>query len=336
MAITGSIPISKMQGDLEATPGTAQTATRVLPVLTGTLNQHEEEVQVVEQRASLIRHYYKPVRVKRWVELDVEFVPTVEDLIWYLQLGLIGHATAGTALAPSTTNSTVKRYTFAPSATQGLTQSATLEVGDDTQAYKCTLMVLDRLEVGWSLGGMLTAKAHFMGAKAVSGSYTSTLSPQGTEILNGAVAKAYIDDGGGTMGSTIRTAPADMTFSIDNQIAMFWAPNGDIIPTDFYHREPRTMHLESTIRHTSDAENAAFIAQTQRYVRTKIEGSEIASSSPSTNKSLTIDWAGYWSDAPFQDADGLNAQRMTGDAVYDSTLTYDWKVIVDTNVASIA
>lgn len=335
MAITGSIPLSKIQGCIEATRGTAATATRVLPILSGTLNQHEEEVQITEQRGSLIGSYYKPVRVKRWVEIDVEFVPTVEDLIFWLQFGLYGNSSVGSNLAASTVNSTVKRYTYTPSSTRGINQSATLEVGDDTQAYICTMMVADRVELAWSLGGMLTAKAHLMGAKAVSGSYTSALSAQGTEILNGAVAKAYIDAGGGTMGGNISALPSDMTFSVDNNISLYWAPNGDIIPTDFYHNAPRKAHLESTMRHTSDSENAAFIAQTQRYVQTTIEGSAIASSSPTTNKSLKFKWAGYWSEAPFQDADGLNAQRMSGDSVYDASLTYDWSVVVDSDTSSI-
>lgn len=334
MAITGSIPLSKMQGDLETTPGTAIAATRVLPILSGTLTHHIEDNPIVEQRASLIAHYYKPVRLKRWVEIDVEFVPTVEDIPWYLQLGLSGHATPGTALSPSTVNSTVKRYAFTSSSTGGVNQCATLEVGDDTQAYICTLMVLDRLEFAWSLGGMLTAKAHFMGAKAVAGTYTGALSAQGAEVFNGSVAKAYIDSS--SIGTTLVTAPSDMTVSIDNNISLFWAPNGDIIPTDWYHRESRKMHMESTIRHTSDTENAAFIAQTQRKIRSIIEGSAIASSSPTTNRSLKWDWYGYWSDAPFQDADGLNAQRMSGDSVYDSSATTDWAITVDTAMASIA
>ena len=333
MAITGSIPISKMQGDLETTPGTAIAATRVLPILSGTLNQHEEEVQVTEQRASIIGSYYKPVRVKRWVEIDVDFAPTVEDLPWYLQLAISGNGTPGTALAPTTVLSTVKRYSFLPTSGTGVNQCATLEVGDDTQAYIATMMVLDRLELAWSLGGMLTAKAHFMGAKAVSGSYTGALSAQGTEIFNGSVAKAYIDSS--TVGSTLVTAPSDMAFSLDSNIALFWAPNGDIVPTDWYHREPRKLHLESTIRHTADTENAAFIAQTQRKIRTTIEGSSIAGSTGPVNRKLQIDWYGYWSDAPFQDADGLNAQRMSGDSVYDATATHDFQIIVDTLTASI-
>lgn len=333
MAITGSIPLSKMQGDLEATRGSAQTATRVLPILSGTLTQHMEEVQIVEQRASLIRHYYKPVRVKRWVEIDVEFVPTEQDLIWYMQLGLIGHATAGTALAASVVDTSVDRYTFTPSASQGVTQTATLEVGDDTQAYIATMCVLDRLEFGWSLGGPMTAKAHFMGAKAVSGSYTGAVTAQGTEVFNGAVAEAYID--ASTIGTTIVTAPSDMTFSIDNKISLFWAPNGTIIPTDFYHNEPRTLHLESTIRHTADTENAAYLAQTQRKIRSIIKGSSI-SGSASSFRCVQADWYGYWSEAPFSDQDGLWVQRMSGDAVYDATATHPWQVIVDTDTATIA
>lgn len=335
MAITGSIPLSKVQGCIEATRGTAATATRVLPILSGTLNQHEEDQPIREQRGSLIGGYYKPVRLKRWIEMDLEFVPTVEDLIFWLQFGLYGNSSVGSNLAASTVNSTVKRYTYTPSSTRAINQTLTLEVGDDTQAYIATMCVVDRVELGWSLGGMLTAKVHLMGAKAVSGSYTGALTPQGTEILNGSVAKAYVDAGGGTMGNTISALPSDMTFSVDNNISLYWAPNGDIIPTDIYHNAARFAHLESTMRHTADTENAAFLAQTQRYVQTTIEGSAIASASPSTNKSLKFKWAGYWSEAPFQDADGLNAQRMAGDSVYDSSLTYDWSVVIDSDTSSI-
>lgn len=333
MAITGSIPFTKMQGVIEATRGTAATPTRVLPVISGTLNQHEEEVEITEQRYSLIGSYYAPIRVKRWVEIDVEVIPSIEDLIYWNQFGILGNSSIGSNLAASTVNSTVKRYTHTSTSSQGVNQSMTLEVGDDTQAYVCNMMVVDRVELGWSLGGMLTAKYHLMGSKAVTTSFTGALSAQGTEVLNGSVAKAYIDSS--SIGTTIVTAPTDMTFTLENNISLFWAPNGDIVPTDFYHNAPRRARMESTIRHTADTENAAFIAQTLRKIRTTILGSEVAASSPSTNVSLTIDWYGYWSEAPFQDADGLNAQRMVGNSVYNSSATHDWKVVEDSAVSSI-
>lgn len=333
MPITGTIPLSKVQGDLETTRGTAIAATRVLPILSGTMTEHYEEVRIVEQRASLIEGYYAPVRVKTWVEIEMEVAPTWEDLLWYAQIGLKGNATQGTALAPSVVLATVDRYTFGPAAASGVTQSATLEVGDDTQAFIVTGATIDRFEFGWSLGGPATLKIHFMAFKAVNGSYTGALTAQGTEIINGSVAKAYIDDA--TIGSTIRTAPSDFTFSIDNKIRLFYAPDGTTIATDFYHYEPRSVHAESTIRHTSDTENAAFKAQTLRKIRTVIEGSTIAGSTGSVPRKLTWDWYGYWSEAPFTDADGLQAQRFAGDSVYNATATNDWSVIVDTDTASI-
>lgn len=333
MAITGSIPFSKMQGVIEATRGTAATPTRVLPVISGTLNQHEEEAEVTEQRNSVIGGYYAPVRTKRWVEIDVEIVPTVEDLIYWLQFGLIGNSSIGSNLAASTVATSVKRYSYTSTATQGVNQTMTLQLGDDTQAYVANMCVVDRVELGWSLGGMLTAKFHLMGSKAVTTTYTAALNAQGTEILNGSVAKAYIDSS--TIGSTIVTTPSEMSFTLENNISLFWAPNGDIVPTDFYHNAPRRARMETTIRHTADTENAAFIAGTLRKVRSVIEGTSIASSSPATNKSITWDWYGYWSEAPFQDADGLNAQRMSGSSVYNATATHDWKVTIDSDVSTI-
>lgn len=334
MAITGTIPLSKVQGDLEATRGSAQTATRVLPILSGTLTEHREEYRVVEQRASLIEGYYPPVRVKTWVEIEMEVAPTWEDYIWYSQVGLKGHATAGTALAASTVLSTVSRYTFAPAAASAVTQSATLEVGDDTQAFIVTGATIDRFEFGWSLGGPATLKLHWLAFQAVNGSYTAALAPEGLEVINGSLAKAYIDSS--TVGSTIVTGPSDFTFSIDNKIRQFWAPNGANVPTDFYHYEPRSVHAESTIRHVADTENAAFKAQTLRKIRNTIEGSEISGSTGPVNRKITWDWYGYWSEAPFTDADGLNAQRFAGDSVYNSTATHDWTCVVDCADAAIA
>jgi hypothetical protein len=333
MPVTGSIPLSKIQGDLETTRGTAIAATRVLPIISGTMEHHKEEVEIEEQRGSLIGGYYKPLRVREWVELDLDLQPTEQDIIWWLQLGLRGHSTQGTALAASVVSTSVDRYTYQPTPLVGLTQTATLEVGDDTQAYIVTGCVVDRLEFGWSLGGPMTLKAHVMAFKAVGGSYTAAQTAKGTEVFNGALAKAYIDTS--TIGSSLVTAPSAMTFSIDNQVALFYAPDGGIIATDFYHRRPRRMALEATIRHTADTENAAFLAQTTRKIRTIIEGSAIAASSPSTNRSVTVDWYGTWSSAPFSDEDGLRAQRMSGSSILDTTATHDWSVIVDTDTATI-
>lgn len=334
MAITGTIPLSKMQVALESTPGTAIAATRIMPILSGSMNQHMDNIKHAEQRASLIRHYRAPIQTKRYVEISgMEVAPTYEDIVWYLQCALIGHATPGTALSPTTSNTSVKTYTYTPSASQGVTQSATLEVGNDTQAWKVTHAVINRLEFGWSVGGGATLTVDWLGAKAVTGSYTSALSVVSGEDIVGAVAKAYIDTS--TIGSTLVTTMQDFKFSIDNHLTQYWAPNGDIIPVQYYHSEARTMHVETTVAYTANTEYAAFLAKTQRKIRTKIEGTEIASSSPSTNKSITVDWYGYWDEAPWSDQDGLVVQRFVGDSVYDSTATWDWSVAVANALTSI-
>jgi hypothetical protein len=333
MPVTGSVPLSMIQGDLETTRGTAIAATRVLPIISGTMEYHKEEVEVEEQRGSMIGGHYKPLRVREWVELDLDIQPSEQDILWWFQLGLRGHGTQGTALAASVVSTSVDRYAFQPAPSAILTQTATLQVYDDTQAYLVTGCVVDRLEFGWSLGGPMTLKAHVMAFRAVSGSITASQTAKGTELFNGALAKAYIDTS--TIGTTLVTAPSAMTFSIDNQVALFYAPDGGIIATDFYHRRPRRMALEATIRHTADTENAAFLAQTTRKVRTVIEGTAIAASSPPTNRSVTIDWYGTWSSAPFSDEDGLRAQRMSGMSILDATATHDWSVTIDTDTPTI-
>lgn len=338
MAVTGTIPLSKMQADLESTQGTAIAATRILPILSGELNQHMENVKATEQRASLIRHHRKPIQVKRFVEISgMEVAPTFEDIVWYFQLALKGHATPGTAVSPTTVNVAVKRFAFTPAAATGVTQSATLEVGNDTQAYKVTLATINRLEFGWTLGGPATLSMDWLGARAVAGTYTGALSAVTGEDINGALAKAYIDTTIGGIGGTIVTTMQSFKMSIDNHLVQKWAPNGDIYPTEFYHGEARTMHIEAEVAFTSATEYAAFLANDQRFIRTKIEGSAIATAAPATNKSITIDWYGTWDEAPWGDSDGLVTTRMTGDSYYNATAVNpgDWDVTVDTDLASI-
>lgn len=334
MAVTGEVALSKIQGDLETTRGSAIAATRVLPFISATMTEHEEEYVPNETRASMVDNHRPPLRVKTWVEIDMEVEPTWEDFIWHAQIGLKGHATQGTALAAAVVLSTVDRYTFAPTAASGVTQSATLEVGDGTQAFIVTGATIDRFEFGWTLGGPATLKLHWLAFKAVTGTFTGSLAPEGLEDINGSLAKAYIDSS--TIGSTIVTGPADFTFSIDNKIRQIWAPNGTTAPVDFYHYGRRHMQAETTIRHFADTENAARKAQTLRKIRNTIEGSEIASSTGPVNRKITVDWYGNWSEAPWQDADGLWAQRFSGRSILNASAGHDWSVVVDCDDAAIA
>ena len=301
MAITGTVPLSYMQAAIEAVAGTDLAATRKQPILGGTLTEHYERTKIMEQRGSLIRNY-RSIQTKRWCEISgMEVAPTFQDLGWFMRLAAQGKASSsGTPTAV-----TAFRYDFQPTVATDDLKTATLEVGDTTQEWDVNFAVINRLEFGWSVGGVATLSCDWLGQKATASSYTSNLSDRVTEDINGALAKVYIDST--TIGSTQVYNVLDYRFVLDNHYAQFWAADGGIFSRDVYRTEPRSAQVEATLAFIDTTEYLTFTGDTSRKMRTRVLGSA-----------------------------GLHVVKFSGESHYDATAGADWKVSVITDVSTLA
>ena len=326
MAIQGTVPLYRCQIGWELpTRGVAHAATRAMPILGGELQDHHELSMRKEQRNSFIAYHRAPIQTKSWAEISgLEVVPTFEEMPQYLGLALKKVQT------PSTVNTTVQRWEYTTTATEDDLATATFEVGDDATDFRMNFGVVNRWQFGWELGGPATMTMDVLGSQmAVASTYSSGLSFLTSEEINPAEARVYIDATAGGMGGTINTNLQSFQATVENHYIQHWAADGNYYPNDVYRSEPRTMQIEGTVDFNDTTQYLAYASTQERFIRCYIPGSEVTGSDPALPRSITIDAAVYWDDAPFQTTDGRRQMRFTGSTVYNTTLGHDWKVTVD-------
>jgi len=331
MPITGRVPLKKWQAAIEAPTGTIKAATRVQPLLSGDLVQHMEREYPQEQRGSLIKNYGNDYQFKHFVELQgLTAVPTYEDLPWFLQ----GFARGSVAGSPTAV--TAYSYVFGPTgvaASSNTLQSVTWEVAGDTQTYAVPYAIGTRFRIEGGVGKPASMTVDYLGQRAVAQALTSNLSLRTVEVINTATAVAYIDST--TIGTTQVYNVLDFSFELPTGQKQFWALDGNKYPRDAYRGETVAASFEATLAFTDTTEYVAFTGDTDRKIRLVVNGSSIAGSSPATTKSLTIDWYGPWSEAPFGEQDGLVVIKVKGESVYDTTLGGDWRVAVVNDLSTL-
>lgn len=331
MAITGTKPFFKFQAGIESTPGTAVAATRLQPIVSGNMVEHAERTYIAEERQSLIKNY-RAVATKQYVELTgIEVAPTFEDLAWWLQFFAKG------GVAGVVEDTTAYRYTFTPTATSDDLKTATIEYGDNTQAYETEFCVGSRMELTLARNAPASMSVDFMGKQATETTFTGSLSNRVTEDINGALAAVYIDANGGTIGSTLVTNVLDVKIGLETMQTQFWALNGSLAPVDVYRSAPRSATVEMTMAFTNKTEYAAFKANFNgddpRLIRVKVEGSQVGAASQ--KKLAQFDLYTVWAEAPFGEQDGLRVIQLSGETIYYPTATADWNFQVVNGLATL-
>jgi hypothetical protein len=320
MSITGTKPFFKLQAGIESVLGTAVPATRIAPIVSGSLVEHGERVFIQEERQSLIKNY-RSVSTKRFVEMSgIELAPTFEDLAWWFQFFLKGGVTGSGAGADKT-------YTFLPTADADDLKSATFEPGDLTQAFQVAGCVGTRLELTFARNAPSSGSCDFVGFEATPQAFTGALTQRETEDINGALTAVYIDDFGGTFGSSLTDNVLDIKVGFPTEYQQFWALNGSLAPVDAYRAAARSATVEMTMAFTDPAEYLEFqnnlVDDVERLVRVKIEGTTIPTTA--IKKSLTLDLATVWAEAPFAEQDGLRVVQFSGETKFNSPLAGDFK-----------
>jgi hypothetical protein len=330
MAITGQMALAKLQVGREVVPGTAVAATRKQPIMSGNLTESVEFNFPQEQRESFHANY-RGFATKRSVEVSgMEIAPTYEDLPWFLNFAISSNMDgAPTAIS-------AQQYAFTPNATVNDLGTATLEVGDDTQAYQVDFAVISRLELNIAKNAPSTLSVDWLGKSATAASFTSNLSDRVTEDINGALALAYID--ASSIGSTAVTNVIDARITIESMQTQFWALDGSLTPTDVYRNAARAAAVEMNVAFTDTTEYAAWqsnisgTGSTQRLIRLVVNGSSIAGTTPATTKSLTVDLYTVWEEAPFGEDDGLRTVGFSGQTVYNTGAGTDFAMTVVNDV----
>lgn len=324
-AALGTTPISSLQAGIETTRGVTKAATRVIPFLSCDITPNNEMSRRPETRGSYIRNYRKPLKTKHWVDVSLELIGSYEQFIYWAAGGLKG------VLTGSTVYSTGRQFAYTPTTGSDDLKTYTLEALTDVTSgdYDIPFSVVQGLSWGWEEGGPMSLNAQLLGQQLTAQSPTGALSAITDEEMDPATALAYVDAAGGTLGATAITNLKAVRYTMANAFDPDFLPDGFSYPGNWVRVDQRALRVEATFDFTTATEAAAFAAVTGRLFRTKITGSTIASSSPSTPKSIITDCALTWDEGPFRRNNGRIQVTMTGESYLDSAASLDWAVTVD-------
>jgi len=293
--------------------------------------EHAERTFIEEERQSLIKNY-RAVATKQFVELTgIEVAPTFEDLAWWLQFFAKGGVTGVVE------DTSAYRYTFTPTATADDLKTATIEVGDNTQAYQVEFCVGTRLELTLARNAASSMTVDFLGKQATAATFTGALSDRVTEDINGALAAVYINASGGTIGTSLVTNVLDVKIGLETMQTQFWALNGSLASVDVYRNAPRSASVEMTMAFNNTTEYAAFkanfLGDDPRLIRVKVLGSLVGAAT--SYKTAQFDLYTVWAEAPFGEQDGLRVIQLSGETVYYPGASKDWDFQVVNGLATL-
>lgn len=311
---------------------TAHAATKVLPFLTFDPNPINDKSRRPTYRGSRIREFMPPLVLKQHVEISGhEVLPTYEELGWYLGIAVKKIA------APTLSAVTVYTSTYSTTTGSDDRVTATLEYLNDVQDYQIPGCVINKMELGHEEGGPFTQSQDWLGQQWLEGTRTGALSPfSGLEEIDPTTAQIFIDNAGGTIGSTSTTVPTSFKWTYDGRYVQDYGPDGNTYPGDVYSSEGINIGVEMTAKFASKTEFAKAMSNSQRLVQVKYTGGVIAGSTGSVHKSLTFNVYGYWDTNPFTLADGRIMTTFGGSSVYDSGAALDGSVVLVNGVSAYA
>lgn len=331
---TNEIILKKVQAGIEATPGTGVAATRkVYAQMSSTYDRPLANFQDTTGTFSARRRvmYGRPN-----VGFSGTDICTYEDLAWWFQLLLKGGVTG------SEGSGAPKPYTYAfvPSLSTDDLKSLTLEFGEPNNAYKSTQVMANSFtirgdsdsddEPGWMLD------VEMMGRDWSSSSYTGSITDRTTEVIITRGTKVYVDEPGGTIGTTQMTGRIisfSLTGNINRHMKAFMEDEL-AYAANKYGRGERTFDAQIVMEFDSDTEFAKYRSTTpvQRLIRIEREGTTI---SGAVKKKATIDLAGYYSSFAEGDREGNMIATFGVSGYFDQTLGYDCSATVVNALATL-
>lgn len=290
--MAGSRALRKLQFGKEATAGTPVAATAIWRGM-GVIKD-QREVIFPEEDVGILGGTDRSYLARQWSELAM---PSVEST--FEQLPYIFEA--GIAQETPTQDGTGSGYIYnyvASTTSQNTTNTYTIEGGDDQQAEEFDYAFVNHFNLSGNGQGALMISADWTGRETSNTTFTGAISlPTVEEILVNS-ASLYIDNSGGTVGST---AVSSTLFGIDldwvTGLREYWAVDGSL---DFslIKFTADAIVLNMTYEHNTSAvtEKAKYRDQSTRLVRLEFTGADLATSGVYSKKTLRIDLAGVYED----------------------------------------
>lgn len=321
--------LQKAQAGLESTRGTGIAATRIAYFDRGAW--FEELVGrdfPDEDRNSFIQNY-RNVTTSRMARFSGAANATFDDAPWFLQSFAKGSVTGVNSAT------TVYTYTFTPTATSDDLKTVTWEIGNDTQAYQLPYSLGEKLEFSWTGGQPVKMNVDYLASRAVPQAFTGALSDRiGIEDIVGTTAKVYIDNAGGTIGTTQALNVLSGKVTLQNRWQQITHLVGNLYPDDA-QRDSRWITFELDIHFNNTTEYAQLLAGGERIVRVAFTGNVIAGSVGNVVKEMDIDLYGFYTSAPFSVSNAIRVVKVIGSTQYDTSATKDWQIAIKNQLVTL-
>jgi hypothetical protein len=308
-----------VEAGVETTWGTPVAGTRKLyPLLDGFSLTNEREGRpkrmAVNSRANVRGFTSGPDVVGGSCRIDVSSDELIEWLLITLQGGVTPTTPSGGTLA--------RLWTFTPG---GETlDSATFRYHDGANPFIVAGVYGQSLTIEGSADAENTVTVELFGKSLAPGALTGGLADRTPEYLEGWQANCYIDNFGGTAGTTAVVALLDWNIRIANNLTRkYYADNNKAL-----NKIPIGV-LEATAQLSFEASEAAALTEyghwdtdTPRLVRLEFLGPSNGIEA-GQRRFVTIDLPGHWS-APelANEGEGTREYRFTLETRYDSTNAY--------------
>jgi len=332
--MAGSRALRKIQMGAETTAGTPVASTFIWRGTAGTIHDIQEVVFPAEDVGYLggtTRSYI----ARYWTELSMpDTEATFEQLPYILEAGV--EAESGTV--DGSGSDYIWEYD-ASTTSQNTTTTYTIEGGDDQQAEEFDYAFVKSFTLSGSGMGALMMSAEWMGRQTSNTTFTAALTPDTVEEILVNNATLYIDNSGGTIGSTaVSNTLFAFTLNWNTGLQEYWAVDGskDFSLTKFTTDE---IVLTMTYEHNASAvtEKANYRSGAVRLIRLKCEGSAVNTAGTSySNKTLLIDLAGVYEDwSALQDNDGNDVVNATLRCRYSTADSLKAKITVVNELSAL-
>lgn len=293
----GNRYFSKVQVGKETVHGTAVAATKILLGKVPQIKNDRKPVfpdENVGIRARAVRSVIHQYLYSNTLSTEHGYF---QQLPWIFGGGLKGGVT------PSEVTPAQGDYLWnqTPSLVSGVSNaqdSFTVELGDDTQAFKAEYAMIERIRISGQVAqGMdaspVNVETDFFSRQLTPGSFTAALSLPVAEPMNAKLARFYLDTAWSGIGGTEKT---DILRAFDIEILTGVHPKFSGSGNKYFNNHGEGL-ISVTAQFTLEglsAANAIFNAQqagTFQAVRLQINGGTIAAGTP---HSLKLDIGGVW------------------------------------------
>jgi hypothetical protein len=296
----GRRQLSKVQWGKESTAGTAVAATAIWRGTASFLDD-QRVIEYVEEHIGIIGGTDRTIIPKLFGMLELAQTNATFEQLPYLFAMLLGGPTTGSA--DGSGSSGYKYTTNVPETSAPTLASYTIETGDDAEAEEMEYAHCVKITLSGVAGQGLKVSATIAGRQVTRTTFTGLLVLDDVEDILASKGKLYLDDVGGTIGTT-QVSSQLLGFELTVEVA--WVPkftmDGNLY-FSFPHYTGHTITGKFTYEHDSSAsgtkvvgatsEKAKWRSQTPRLMRLEFTGGAYATAGTGTTfsglKGLRID-----------------------------------------------